>query len=111
MCTFLLTSLCVTYPSVWFAVGARGRYFMPLYPIVAVLIGLVIERCATASTGTYPRRAWHQFLIAMMVVSTAAALFVYGTAFLATDSLSDIYQPFNFSMLFSLAGLVTAATL
>jgi len=111
MCTFLVTSLCVTYPSVWFAVGARGRYFMPLYPLVAVLIGLVIERCSTARTGTYPRRAWHQFLVVMMAVSASAALVVHGTAFFANDSLSRLYQPFTFSMLFGMAGLLTAATL
>jgi len=61
--TFLAVALLVAYPTVWMATGARGRYFMPLYPLVAVLIALVIERCSTARVGSYPRHAWHQFLL------------------------------------------------
>ncbi len=61
--TFLITAVLVAYPTVWLASGARGRYFMPLYPLVAVLIGLMIERCSLACIGSYPRRAWHQFLL------------------------------------------------
>jgi 4-amino-4-deoxy-L-arabinose transferase-like glycosyltransferase len=52
---FLLVALVVTYPSVWLAAGARGRYYMPLYPCVAVLAGLVIEHC-TAQLAE--RREW-----------------------------------------------------
>ena len=44
-------AVLVAYPTVWLAAGARGRYFMPLYPLVAVLIGIVIERCSTALHG------------------------------------------------------------
>lgn len=61
--SFLLIALAVAYPTVWIAAGARARYFMPLYPLVAVLIGIVIERCSSAAVGRYPRRAWHQFLL------------------------------------------------
>ncbi len=43
---FAVMALAVTYPTVWFAAGARGRYFMPLYPCLAVLIGLIAEQCA-----------------------------------------------------------------
>ena len=69
-------AFAVAYPTVWIAAGARGRYFMPLYPLVAVLIGLVIERCSIAAVGRYPRRAWHQFLLlssALIAVVSAAA--------------------------------------
>ena len=37
---FLVTAMVVAYPTVWIASGARGRYFMPLYPVAAVLIAL-----------------------------------------------------------------------
>lgn len=52
---FLIVALVVTYPSVWLAAGARGRYYMPLYPCVAVLAGLVVEHC-TAQLAI--RREW-----------------------------------------------------
>ena len=60
---FLAIALAVAYPTVWIVAGAQARYFMPLYPLIAVLVGLVIERCSVAALGRYPRRAWHQFLL------------------------------------------------
>ena len=44
--SFLLVALAVAYPTVWVVAGAQARYFMPLYPLVAVLVGLVVERCS-----------------------------------------------------------------
>jgi 4-amino-4-deoxy-L-arabinose transferase-like glycosyltransferase len=91
--TFLYTALLVAYPTVWFATGARGRYFMPLYPIVAVLIALIVERCSIAQPGYYPRRAWHQFLllcgtlIAVVGVGSGAS----GTLFESWSR--ELYQP------------------
>lgn len=41
---FLVCALAVTFPSCWFVPNARTRYFMPLYPCFAPLIGLVVER-------------------------------------------------------------------
>ena len=59
----MLIAIAVAYPTVWIVAGAQARYFMPLYPLIAVLVGLVIERCSVAAMGRYPRRAWHQFLL------------------------------------------------
>ena len=81
--SFLLTAIIVAYPTVWLAAGARGRYFMPLYPLVAVLIGLVIERCSLADRATYPRRAWHQFLLFWGLVIGASALVIGSSSLLA----------------------------
>lgn len=72
--SFLAIAILVAYPTVWIAAGARSRYFMPLYPLVAVLIGLVIERCSIAVIGTYPRRAWRQFITLWGSVATACGL-------------------------------------
>lgn len=66
--SFLLLGLAIAYPTVWIAAGAQARYFMPLYPLVAVLVGIVVERCSSAAVGHYPRRAWHQFLLLSVVL-------------------------------------------
>src|SRR5262249_30988216 len=42
--TFLTISLFVAFPSVWFPPGARPRYFMSLYPCVALLAGLAADQ-------------------------------------------------------------------
>jgi 4-amino-4-deoxy-L-arabinose transferase-like glycosyltransferase len=59
--TFAAIALIVTYPSVLCAATANSRYFMPLYPIVAVLVGLLLERGATAAAGSALRIAWQRF--------------------------------------------------
>ncbi|TWU60337.1 Undecaprenyl phosphate-alpha-4-amino-4-deoxy-L-arabinose arabinosyl transferase [Rubripirellula tenax] len=45
---FHLIAIGTTFLSVWFAVGAKTRYFMPLYPCFSVLFAVVIERCFAA---------------------------------------------------------------
>ena len=72
---FLVVALLVTYPSVWFAAGARGRYYMPLYPCLAVLIGLMIEHCTAKLASHGDRMFWRHFqrvsAITMGVVGSA----------------------------------------
>ncbi|MGF1581308.1 MAG: ArnT family glycosyltransferase [Gemmataceae bacterium] len=60
---FLLTCIFLTFPTCWLAPGARSRYWMPLYPCVAPLIGLVIQRCLEAPAGSTLRKAWGHFLL------------------------------------------------
>ncbi len=40
---FLTIGILVCFPSVWLPPAARPRYFMPLFPCFAVLIGIVLE--------------------------------------------------------------------
>lgn len=100
--SFLLTALVVAYPTVWFAAGARGRYFMPLYPLVAVLVGLVVERCASATIGSYPRRAWHQFLTLWATVIGTGGLVIAGASLLMNDAAARFYQPRWFGVVFAI---------
>ncbi len=99
--TFLFIALAVAYPTVWLAAGARGRYFMPLYPLVSVLVGVLVDRCASAATGSYPRRAWHQFLTLWATLMGAGALAVGGTSVFVSDPAARFYQPRWFGVLFA----------
>jgi 4-amino-4-deoxy-L-arabinose transferase-like glycosyltransferase len=49
---FVALAAAVCYPSVWLAATARGRYFMPLYPCLAVLAGVIFERVLRLARGT-----------------------------------------------------------
>lgn len=40
---FLLTAILVTYPTCWLTPGGLSRYYMPLYPVIALLAGVVLE--------------------------------------------------------------------
>ncbi|HVT27241.1 MAG TPA: hypothetical protein VHE81_04415, partial [Lacipirellulaceae bacterium] len=99
--TFLFTAMLIAYPTVWLAAGARGRYFMPLYPLVAVLVGLVIERCSAASRGTYPRRAWHQFLLLWGTFIGMCGLLLAGATLFTADLSARLYQPRWFGLAFA----------
>jgi 4-amino-4-deoxy-L-arabinose transferase-like glycosyltransferase len=52
---FLACAAAVTFPTCWLVPGARARYFVPLYPCLALLIGLVVQRCCQTSTASWAR--------------------------------------------------------
>jgi 4-amino-4-deoxy-L-arabinose transferase-like glycosyltransferase len=105
--TFLYTALLVAYPTVWLAAGARGRYFMPLYPLVAVLVGLIVERCSSAAWKTYPRRAWHQFLLLWNCVIGAIAILFAAASILPIGLAERFYQPRLFCAMYSVLAVLS----
>lgn len=71
---YLATALAVTFPSVWLAALARGRYYMPLYPCLAVLIAVVVHRCATLAVDAPARRVWKGFLLLGSLTSVSLGI-------------------------------------
>jgi 4-amino-4-deoxy-L-arabinose transferase-like glycosyltransferase len=59
---FIVLALLVTFPTLWLSPHARGRYFMSLYPVMAVLCGVILEQSALANPGTWMNRGFRQFL-------------------------------------------------
>ncbi|MGD9636832.1 MAG: ArnT family glycosyltransferase [Pirellulales bacterium] len=100
--SFALVAIAIAYPTVWFASGAQARYFMPLYPLVAVLVGLAVERCSTAALGRYPRRAWHQFLLVSALLMTALCV----VAWIPASWSLAAYQPHWFGILIVISAFV-----
>jgi 4-amino-4-deoxy-L-arabinose transferase-like glycosyltransferase len=109
--TFLLTSLAVAYPTVWIAAGGRGRYFMPLYPCAAVLIGIVLDRCTLSARSEYSRRAWHQFLLLCGTLIIASGLAIGCIAALRGQSSQLLSQPRSFGIGYSLLALLAGGLL
>ncbi|MCI0682864.1 MAG: glycosyltransferase family 39 protein [Gemmataceae bacterium] len=75
---FLGTCLAVAFPTCWVPPEGRTRYFAPLYPCLAVLIGLVIQRCAELRGVEFRlagrlRRTWTLSMIALAGVMMLAA--------------------------------------
>jgi 4-amino-4-deoxy-L-arabinose transferase-like glycosyltransferase len=106
---FLLVALAVTYPSVWFAAGARGRYYMPLYPALAVLVGVVVEHCAVRVAASLERAFWMHFqrgaAIAVGVMGTAVSL----AGVLPIEPLNEIVQSVGFLAFWIPVVLIAAA--
>jgi 4-amino-4-deoxy-L-arabinose transferase-like glycosyltransferase len=111
---FLAVALLVTYPSVLFASHARGRYFMPMYPCIAVLLGVIVERSvAAAAVGSFARMSLRNFFIGVAVAAVVGGVFI---ALLSGNVLPDEWaptakQPMAFAIVFLIAGLVAAAIL
>jgi len=105
--TFLVVALVVSYPTVWFAIGAKERYFLPLYPCIAAIIAIVIDRCASADLGTYPRRSWRQFQAGIGVIVGAAGIWFLAMGVFSFSWLESIHQPRWFAILFAFLSLTT----
>ena len=108
---FLLTCLATTFPSVWLATGARGRYYMPLYPIVAVMIGLVVDRCSRAEEGSSLRIGWQRYLAGLGSAALVAATGVLLAGWIDLPIAAEIAQPPLFAWFFFASSLALAVSL
>lgn len=78
---FLLVALALTFPTVWFAPYARGRYFMPLYPVISVICGMIFSRCASAAPESGMNKGWRLFLAGLTAVAVASGIGICVLAF------------------------------
>jgi 4-amino-4-deoxy-L-arabinose transferase-like glycosyltransferase len=108
---FLYTAILVAYPTVWLATGARGRYFMPLYPLVALLIAMIVEQCSTAQYGRYPRGAWHQFLLLISVLASVAGVALVASSIVASEKMVALRQPIAMTLALAAAAAVVVTML
>ena len=105
---FLAVCIAVTFPTCWLPPGARGRYYMPLYPCFALLIGLVVERCRHAATRESYRPLWRHFL-AVAAIGMAATGAAVALVSKSAGKLGELWTaPLPF---FVVMGLLAAATL
>jgi hypothetical protein len=77
--TFLACSIGVAFLSCWLVPGARNRYFSPVFPCVAPLIGLVVERCAAAASQTAWATVCRHWLRGLAAIMPAAAIWILAT--------------------------------
>ncbi len=90
--TFLLVALAITYPTVWLSAGARGRYYMPLYPCIALLMGMIVERCTAPGDATELARGWRRYLLAIGLTAAAGAVLI------VAGNVVDLHLPFSLAL-------------
>ncbi|HEV7223536.1 MAG TPA: glycosyltransferase family 39 protein, partial [Pirellulales bacterium] len=111
---FLAVAILVAFPTCWLAPQARGRYFMPLYPCFAPLIGLVIERaeeaCRLSLRERTPFRSAKGALARMWraYFTTAAILLVLAGAAVLAISVAGVAQESPFSQSIGFAAVYAA---
>ncbi|MDA7950919.1 MAG: glycosyltransferase family 39 protein [Pirellulaceae bacterium] len=62
---FLILAVAITFPSLWLVAGARGRYFMPLYPLLATLVGCCVQYSldhVLYSSPSFLQKSWARFI-------------------------------------------------
>jgi len=106
---FLVTCLAVTFPSCWLTPGARGRYYMPLYPCLAVLVGLGVERCAALAREHEWQRLWRWYLAAFAVLMLGAGLAVGTLSLVGTRGATPLVQPAGWAVVYVTLALAAAA--
>jgi len=106
---FLVTAVLVTYPSVWLAAGAVTRYYMPMYPCIALLLGLTIQRSAESAPGSGARVGWNLYLAGSAVAVGLGGVFVVVVSVVRFEALAHVAQSLPFATLFALASAITVA--
>jgi len=97
---FAMIAIAITYPSVWFAAHARGRYFMPLYPLFAVVLGQTIETCALAAIKTPAHDNWKRMLRGLAIVLPGIGVFLLAASYSDARMFYQFRQPPLFAWLF-----------
>ena len=98
---FLAIAIILAFPSCWLAPIGRSRYFMPLYPCFAVLVGIVVQRCCEAGATQKWRTLWVVFLTVLAGLMVGAGIVIPVVATVRKDSLG---QPTWFLAMYGVAG-------
>ena len=102
---FALTAIAATFPSVWFASEALNRHYMGLYPLFALLAGVVIDRCLMSEAESLLRRRWNLYLNGIGLVMLVVAGIVCGAGFKSGEMAERVAQPTPFAALFAIGVL------
>ena len=107
--SFMLCCIAVALPTCWGTSGARPRYLMPIYPCLALLIGVAIQRCWDAA----PPTAWWQKTWRRTLLGLGAAMPLGGAAVLVASLLGDralpVAQPLRVAVVYAGMGALLGA--
>lgn len=113
MVAFLTIAWLVALPTCWLVPNAKPRYLMPLYPLAAPLIGLVVERvfASCAADRSMVRLGWRVFVGAAMGAMLLGGAAVLTASWAAHKALADLAQPRWFALVYMSAALAATAML
>ncbi|MCC7084393.1 MAG: glycosyltransferase family 39 protein [Pirellulales bacterium] len=111
MVTFAVFCWLVALPTCWFVPNARPRYLMPLFPLAAPLVGLVVQRVHEADAPTIVRRGWNWFIGGSIAAILSAAAVVAAAGWLQVDPIDQIAQPAWFAAWYATSAIVAALLL
>ena len=104
---FLTLCMAVAFPTCWVHPGGKPRFFAPLYPCLAVLIGLAVERCGEAAASESLRTAWRRYLgvMACGMIAAAVGVVVVAAGSMFNASLKPFAEPPIFALAYAAASI------
>lgn len=109
---FLVVALLVTFPSCWIAIEARTRYFMPLFPCVAILCGLAIDRSVMAVTREPSwTHHWYRFVGLFGLGAAVGASVICVASVFGLGGSTALTQPSGFAFGYMIVGCLMAFSL
>ncbi len=108
----LVIAIAVAFPTCWLQAPARGgRYLMPLYPCLALLVGLVVQRALEPAASRLMRRGWSALIWTHGTLILFAGLVVAGATWIPRFYSPQVTQPGWFAALYLAVALVASAVL
>jgi 4-amino-4-deoxy-L-arabinose transferase-like glycosyltransferase len=99
---FIATVIAITFPTVWLVPGAETRLYVSIFPMFAVLVGLVVQRCFESVPVGLWEKLWRPFVIVMTLLMAGVAIASAGTSWM-DPSVSPFIQPVGFAVVGMLA--------
>jgi 4-amino-4-deoxy-L-arabinose transferase-like glycosyltransferase len=108
---FVATCLAVTFPTCWFAPDAVTRYYLSLFPCIAILCGIVVQRCVESGGLTWWMATWRRYLSGSIALIGATPLALIVISNLGTKLPVGVAQPLPWIAAFILAAGVAVAAI
>lgn len=108
---FVLIALLFALPSCWLVPNSRGRYFLPMYPLVAILIGVAIDRSWQGAVGSRLRKNWSRFTSICLGASVVGLLVFSAAGLLPFRPTRGLAQPIGFLAFYMVATIGLLAVL
>lgn len=90
---FLSWSVLLCLLPLLFAQAARGRYFMPLYPSIALLCGVAAQAAVAAQPSALGRRVWRGALGMSLVIPVAVTVYAAWQSSAWAERWPKLYNP------------------
>jgi 4-amino-4-deoxy-L-arabinose transferase-like glycosyltransferase len=105
---FAAVCLGLAFPTCWLPPGGQTRYLTPLYPFLAVLVGVVVQRCGEVSATSALRAGWRLYLWAAAGIAAGTALVLLAAPWLSHPWLAGWALPSGRALGYVLACLALA---
>lgn len=105
---FAATALGLAFVTCWLPAGGKTRYLMTAYPMLAVLVGAVVERARLLPPSSAPRRILNRLADGMTLVMVVCAALVAVVTLTDWEAVHGWRQPWWFAFGYTFLALMCA---